>query len=99
MISEFIQQLRKNSNLTQEFIASRIGVSRPTYIQIEKGKRYCNIYPFLLSIIIWHATGIVSIYAKRFVISLNTRICVCRAALSYINCGLRYVRWNLIEQK
>lgn len=39
MLSEFIQQLRKKHGLTQEFLASRIGVSRPTYMQIERGER------------------------------------------------------------
>ena len=39
MLSKFIQQLRKKNNLTQEFLASKIGVSRPTYMQIEQGKR------------------------------------------------------------
>ncbi len=39
MLSKFIQQLRKKNNLTQEFLASEIGVSRPTYMQIEQGAR------------------------------------------------------------
>lgn len=43
MLSKFIQQLRKKNNLTQEFLASKIGVSRPTYIQIEKGERDLTI--------------------------------------------------------
>ena len=43
MLSKFIQQLRKKNNLTQEFLASKIGVSRPTYIQIEQGKRDLTI--------------------------------------------------------
>jgi len=43
MLSKFIQQLRKKNNLTQEFLASKIGVSRPTYMQIEQGKRDLTI--------------------------------------------------------
>jgi len=43
MLSKFIQQLRKKYNLTQEFLASEIGVSRPTYMQIEQGERDLTI--------------------------------------------------------
>lgn len=43
MSTKFIQQLRKKNNLTQEFLASKIGVSRPTYMQIEQGKRDLTI--------------------------------------------------------
>jgi len=43
MLSRFIQQLRKKNNLTQEFLASKIAVSRPTYMQIEQGKRDLTI--------------------------------------------------------
>lgn len=43
MLSKFIQQLRKKNNLTQEFLASELGISRPTYIQIEQGKRDLTI--------------------------------------------------------
>ena len=43
MLAKFIQQLRKKHNLTQEFLASEIGVSRPTYIQIEQGRRDLTI--------------------------------------------------------
>lgn len=39
MLSKFIQKLRKKHNLTQEFLASKIGLSRPTYRLIEQGKR------------------------------------------------------------
>jgi transcriptional regulator with XRE-family HTH domain len=38
-MSIFIQKLRKKRNLTQEFLASELGISRPTYIQIEHGER------------------------------------------------------------
>lgn len=43
MLSKFIQQLRKKHNLTQGFLASKIGVSRPTYMQIERGERELTI--------------------------------------------------------
>lgn len=43
MLSKFIQQLRKKQGLTQEFLASHLGVSRPTYIQIEQGERDLTI--------------------------------------------------------
>jgi len=39
MLSKFIQKLRKEHNLTQEFLASELDISRPTYIQIEQGER------------------------------------------------------------
>ena len=43
MLAQFIQQLRKKHNLSQEYLASKIGVSRPTYMQIEEGKRDLTI--------------------------------------------------------
>ena len=43
MLSKFIQQLRKRHNLTQEFLASKLGISRPTYVQIELGERDLTI--------------------------------------------------------
>jgi len=43
MLAKFIQQLRKKHNLTQEFLASELGISRPTYVQIEQGKRDLTI--------------------------------------------------------
>lgn len=39
MLSKFIKQLRKKNNFTQEFLASELGISRPTYMQIEQGER------------------------------------------------------------
>lgn len=39
MLGKFILEQRKKHNLTQEFLASKIGVSRPTYVQIEQGGR------------------------------------------------------------
>ena len=43
MFSRFIQQLRKKHDLTQEFLASKLGISRPTYVQIERGERDLTI--------------------------------------------------------
>ena len=43
MLSKFIQQLRKKNNLTQEFLASALKISRPTYMQIEQGERDLTI--------------------------------------------------------
>ena len=43
MLGKFIQQLRKKNNLTQEFLASELGISRPTYVQIEQGERDLTI--------------------------------------------------------
>jgi len=43
VLSLFIKKLRKKNNLTQEFLASKIGVSRPTYMQIEQGERDLTI--------------------------------------------------------
>jgi len=43
MLSKFIQQLRKKNNLTQEFLALELGISRPTYMQIERGERELTI--------------------------------------------------------
>ena len=43
MLAKFIQQLRKKNDLTQEFLASELGISRPTYVQIEQGERELTI--------------------------------------------------------
>jgi transcriptional regulator with XRE-family HTH domain len=43
MLSKFIQDQRKKHNLTQEFLASELGISRPTYIQIEQGVRELTV--------------------------------------------------------
>lgn len=43
MLSNFIKQLREKHNFSQEYMASKIGVSRPTYAQIEAGKRDLTI--------------------------------------------------------
>ncbi len=39
MLSKFIQRLREEHGFTQEFLASELGISRPTYMQIERGER------------------------------------------------------------
>lgn len=43
MLAKFIQKQRKKRNLTQESLASVLGISRPTYMQIEQGKRDLTI--------------------------------------------------------
>lgn len=43
MFGKFIHEQRKKRNLTQEFLASKIDVSRPTYIQIEQDERDLTI--------------------------------------------------------
>ncbi len=39
MLHQFIHQQRVKRGITQEYLASALDVSRPTYIQIERGKR------------------------------------------------------------
>lgn len=43
MLATFIQRLRKKNNLSQEYMASKIGVSRPTYMLIERGEKDLTI--------------------------------------------------------
>ena len=43
MLAKFIQEQRKKRNLTQEFLASALRISRPTYMQIEQGERDLTI--------------------------------------------------------
>ncbi len=43
MLGKFVLEQRKKHNLTQEFLALKIGVSRPTYVQIEQGERDLTI--------------------------------------------------------
>lgn len=43
MLAKFIREQRKKRNLTQEFLASVFGISRPTYMQIEQDKRDLTI--------------------------------------------------------
>jgi len=42
-LAKFIKQQRVKRNMTQEYIASELGISRPTYMQIERGKRELTI--------------------------------------------------------
>lgn len=39
MLAKFIQEQRKKHGLTQEYLASKLAISRPTYVQIERGER------------------------------------------------------------
>jgi len=43
MLGKFIQQQRAKRDMTQEYIASELGISRPTYMQIERGERELTI--------------------------------------------------------
>ena len=43
MFGKFIKQQRIKHNITQEYLASELGISRPTYMQIENGKRDITI--------------------------------------------------------
>lgn len=43
MLAKFIQQQRKKRELTQEYLAVALGISRPTYMQIERGERELTI--------------------------------------------------------
>lgn len=43
MLSKFIKYLRKKHNLTQEFLAAELSISRPTFVQIEQNSRDLTI--------------------------------------------------------
>ena len=43
MLSKFIQQQRLKREMTQEHLAAVLGVSRPTYLQIEHGNRELTV--------------------------------------------------------
>ena len=43
MLSKFIQQQRLKREMTQEHLATVLGVSRPTYLQIEHGNRELTV--------------------------------------------------------
>ncbi len=43
MLGTFIQEQRKKRSLSQEFLASQLGLSRPTYLQIEQDERDLTI--------------------------------------------------------
>src|SRR3989344_1453750 len=38
-----IKELREQNKFSQEYLAEKLGVSRPTYMQIEKGERELTI--------------------------------------------------------
>ncbi len=42
-LGKFTQQQRVKCNMTQEYLASELGISRPTYMQIEHGERELTI--------------------------------------------------------
>lgn len=43
MLAKFIKKLRLKNNFNQSFVAKYIGVSRPTYMQIEKNERELTV--------------------------------------------------------
>jgi transcriptional regulator with XRE-family HTH domain len=43
MISDFIKKMRGGYNFSQSFLAEKIGVSRPSFSQIEKGEKELSI--------------------------------------------------------
>jgi len=42
-MTTFLKKLRQKQDISQEFLAKKIGVSRPTYAQIEKGGRDMSV--------------------------------------------------------
>jgi len=46
MVKDLIKKIkvaRKENDLSQDYVAKELGMSRPTYIQIEQGKREITI--------------------------------------------------------
>ena len=43
MLGKFIQKQRIQRNITQDYLASKLGMSRPTYIRIERGERELTV--------------------------------------------------------
>ena len=43
LLANFIKEQRHKRNMAQEYLASELGLSRPTYAQIEQGKRDLTI--------------------------------------------------------
>lgn len=39
MLAQFTRQQRKKHNFSQEYLSEKLGISRPTYVQIEEGER------------------------------------------------------------
>ncbi|MFM9566099.1 helix-turn-helix domain-containing protein [Streptomyces turgidiscabies] len=46
-IGERIRESRRHANLTQEAVANRIGIDRPSIIEIEQGQRNMTIDTFI----------------------------------------------------
>jgi len=42
-MNSFLKKLRRENGVSQEFLAKKIGISRPTYIQIEKATRKMKV--------------------------------------------------------
>lgn len=42
-MTTFLKKLRQKKDISQEFLAKKIGVSRPTYAQLEKGERDMSV--------------------------------------------------------
>ena len=42
-LSQYIIRLRKEKSLSQEYLAEKLNISRPTYMQIEKGERELTV--------------------------------------------------------
>jgi transcriptional regulator with XRE-family HTH domain len=42
-IGAYLRQLREKADFSQDYVATKIGVSRPTYVQIEKGERELTV--------------------------------------------------------
>jgi transcriptional regulator with XRE-family HTH domain len=43
MIGEYILKIRKQQQLSQDFVASKLGISRPTFVAIENGRKEVTI--------------------------------------------------------
>lgn len=43
MIGDFIKELRLKNDLTQDYLSKKLNISRPTYLQIEKGDRELTV--------------------------------------------------------
>lgn len=42
-IGTYLRQLREKAEFSQDYVATKIGISRPTYVQIEKGERELTV--------------------------------------------------------
>ena len=43
MLGKFIQKERTKREMTQEYLASQLGISRPTFMQVERGERELTV--------------------------------------------------------